>query len=141
MATGDAEQGTRPSGEQSPLLGIKTSSGGDLDDGQSKSEGKIITIIWMVIAGIFIVDLILMFTLPAVKDWDPFPNPGKILNSAPVIDGHIGQFIPMFTTPSSWLILRVHNQICLGSFGRAMRTMCLRSVSTRKCQGMLTYRD
>ena len=141
MTTDDAEQGTQPSGEKSPLLGIQTSSGDDLGDGQSKPEGKTIAIIWMVLTGVFIVDLILMFTLP-VKDWgDPFPSPGKILNSAPVIDGHIGQFIPMFTTSLSRVYLRAHNQICLCSFGRAMRTMCLRSVSTRRCQGMLTYRD
>ena len=94
MATGDTEQGVQPSSEQSPLLSTRTSSGDDLDNERSKPEGKTTTIIWTVLAGVFIVGLILVFTLP-VKDWDdPFPSPEGILKSAPVIDGHIGQFIP-----------------------------------------------
>lgn len=94
MASGDAEQGPQPSSEQSPLLGAWVSSDGGLDDGRSKPEGKITTLIWTALAGVFVVGLILVFTLP-VEDWDdPFPSPEKILKSSPVIDGHIGQFTP-----------------------------------------------
>jgi len=99
MATGDTEQGVQPQGEQVPLLGDRASSSGDgLDNERSKPEGKVTAIIWTVLLGVFAVGLVLVFTLP-VKDWDdPFPSPERILRSSPVIDGHIGQFIPTFTT-------------------------------------------
>lgn len=100
MAAGDTEQGAQPRSEQSPLLGTRTSSGDDLDNERSKPEGKATTIIWTVLAGVFVAGLILVFTLP-VEDWgDLFPSPESILKSAPVIDGHIGQFIPH--THHSW---------------------------------------
>jgi len=99
MTTGDAEQGTQPPSEQSPLLGARAFSDNDLDNKQSKPEGKITAIIWAVLAGVFVVGLIVVFAFP-VEDWDDmFPSPEKILGSAPVIDGHIGGFI-ISATPS-----------------------------------------
>lgn len=93
MAADDAERGAQPPSEQSPLLGAQTSSDDVLDSRQSKPEGKVTAIIWTVLAGVFVVGLILVFTLPVEDLDDPFPSPEKILKSAPVIDGHIGQFI------------------------------------------------
>ena len=93
MVAGDAEQGVQLPSEQSPLLGA--------DGGVSKPEGKITTVIWTVLAGVLAVGLILMFTLPT-KYWnDPFPSPNEILKSAPVIDGHIGEFIRVLRASAS----------------------------------------
>lgn len=91
MSSTDTERGERPSGEQSPLLGAQNSSNGDLGDSPPTPEGKKTATIWTVLTGLFVVGLVLVFTLP-VPDWDdPFPTPESILKSAPVIDGHIGQ--------------------------------------------------
>lgn len=145
MAAGDTERGPQPSSEQSPLLGAQASSCDDLDSELSKPEGRITTIIWTVLAGVFVTGLILVFTLP-VKDWDdPFPSPKKILESSPVIDGHIGQFIPHVYDPQYLGLLRVYpracNQTYPNSFGCTMRTTCLRSTSMSQRSGMLIYRD
>ena len=65
-----------------------------------KPEGKITAIIWTVLAGVFAIGLIVVFAFP-VEDWDDlFPSPKKILESAPVIDGHIGRSIPIPATLS-----------------------------------------
>lgn len=78
--------------EQNPLLGSRSPPNDETDGAPLVVEGKISTIIWTVLAGVFVVGLILVFALP-VPDWsDPFPNPESILKSTPVIDGHIGQF-------------------------------------------------
>lgn len=99
MVAGDTEQGVQPQGERDPLLG-SVSDGLD-NKLRLKPEGKVTTIIWTVLAGVFVVGLILVFTLP-VEDWDdPFPSPESILKSSPVIDGHIGQFTPTFTAPAA----------------------------------------
>jgi hypothetical protein len=145
MAAGDVEHGAQPSSEQSPLLGVQASSDDDLDSRRSKPEGKLTTIIWTVLAGVFVVGLILVFTLP-VEDWDdPFPTPEKILKSAPVIDGHIGQFTPHVDYPQhlflSHVYLHAHIQTCPSSFGCATRTMYLRLISTSQCLGTLIYQD
>ena len=143
MAGGDTEQGVQPSSEQSPLLGARASPSDDLDGERLKPEGKTTTIIWTILAGIFVVGLILMFTLP-VPDWDdPFPSPERILRSAPVIDGHIGQFIPCVYDPQhlglSRIFFRACNQTCPNSFGCFMRTTCLHLTSMGQCSGTLTY--
>ena len=92
MAPNDTEQGAEHSNEQSPLLGAQVPSSDDPDGSPPNPEGKITTIIWTVLAGVFVVGLVLVFVLP-VQDWDdPFPSPESILKSAPVIDGHIGSF-------------------------------------------------
>jgi len=144
MAAGDAERGLQPSSEQSPLLGARASSGDGLDSERSKPEGKTTTIIWTALAGVFVIGLILVFTLP-VNDWDDlFPSPKKILKSAPVIDGHIGWFIPHVSGPQHLGLLRVYphacNQTYPNSFGCTMRTTCLRSTSMSQRSGMLIYR-
>jgi len=92
MAPGDAERGARPPSEQSPLLGHQASSSDDLDGIQTIPEGKITTIIWTVLAGVFTVGLILVFTSSGFRLERSVPSPESILKSAPVIDGHIGQF-------------------------------------------------
>jgi len=95
----DAEQGMPPSSEQSPLLRARASCDDGLDNTRSKPEGKITAVVWTVLAGVFVVGLILVFALQA-KDWDdPFQSPEKILKSAPVIDGHIGKLIPRVHDP------------------------------------------
>ena len=139
MAAGDAEQGAQPPSEQSPLLAD------GLDNECSKPEGKVTTTIWTVLAGVFAVGLILVFTLP-VKDWDePFPSPERILKSAPVIDGHIGQFVPHVYHPQrlglSYVYLRACHQTCPNSFGCSTRTTCPRSISTSQCWGTSIYQD
>ena len=92
---GDTEQGAQPPSEQSPLLVVQASSNDDLDSRRPEPEGKATVIIWTVLAGVFVVGLILVFTLP-VHDWgDPFPSPGGVLKYAPVIDGHIGPSITL----------------------------------------------
>ena len=97
MATGDAEQGAQHPSERRPLLGAQACSGDDLDNIRPKPEGKITAIIWTVLAGVFVVGLIVVFAFP-VEDWDDlFPSPEKILESTPVIDGHIGRSIPWQT--------------------------------------------
>ena len=107
MATGDTEQGAQPGSEQSPLLGNRASSGDDLDNERSKPEGRTTAIIWTVLAGVFVVALILVFAFP-VNDWDdPFPSPESILKSAPVIDGHIGQSILRSPPSTSRFITRL----------------------------------
>lgn len=92
MTSGDTRRGVRSPSEQSPLLGPQAPSNHDVNDAPSTPEGKVTTIVWTVLAGVFVVGLILVFALP-VPDWgDPFPSPESILKSAPIIDGHIGQF-------------------------------------------------
>lgn len=143
MVAGDAEQGVQPPSEQSPLLGARASSGDDLDNERLKPEGKVTTIIWTVLTGVFAVGLILVFTLP-IKDWDePFPSPERILKSAPVIDGHIGQFILHIYHLQHLGLLRVCacHQICPSSFGCIMRITYLRSISMSQCRGTLIYQD
>jgi len=139
----DAEQGMPPSSEQSPLLGARASCDDDLDNTRSKPEGKITAVVWTVLAGVFVVGLILVFAFQA-KDWDdPFQSPEKILKSAPVIDGHIGKFIPRAHDPQhlglSRGYLRAYNQTCPNSFGYAMRTTCLHLISMSRCRDTLTY--
>lgn len=145
MATGDAEQGARPQSEQSPLLGAQACSGDDLDNMRPKPEGKITAIIWTVLAGVFAVGLIVVFAFP-VDDWDDlFPSPEKILQSAPVIDGHIGRFIPHACDPQYFgllpVYLRIYHQTCPNSFGCSMQITCPRLISISQCPGMSIYQD
>lgn len=101
MTPGDSKRGIRSTNEQSPLLGPQAPPNDDIDGAPSTPEGETTTIIWMVLAAVFVVGLIVVFTLP-VPDWrDPFPSPESILDSAPVIDGHIGQFNPPHVLPSA----------------------------------------
>lgn len=89
MAPDNAERRAQSTSEESPLLGAQSPSNDDLDGSPPTPEGRITVIIWAVLAGVFVLGLILVFTLP-VQDWgDPFPSPESILKSAPVIDGHI----------------------------------------------------
>ena len=93
MAPNDTEQGAEQPSEQSPLLGTQALSSDDPGGSPPIPEGKITTIIWAALAGVFVIGLVLVFVLP-VQDWDdPFPSPETILKSAPVIDGHIGSFV------------------------------------------------
>ena len=92
MAPGDAERGTRPRSERSPLLGVQAPSDDGLSVVHPTREGKITTIIWTILAGALVVGLIFAFTHPDPVWDDPFPSPDSILKSAPVIDGHIGEF-------------------------------------------------
>ena len=142
MASGNTQWGVHTTNERSPLLDPQLPPDDDLDGAPSAPEGKITTIIWTVLAGVFAVGLILMFTLP-VPDWgDPFPTPESILKSAPVIDGHIGQFNPPHAfhpqnLGSSRINLR--NKIYPNWFGSTMRTTYLRSILTSRCSVTLTY--
>ena len=144
MISGNTQRGARPPSDQSPLLGPQAPSNDDGMEGAipSTPEGKITTIIWMVLAGVFVVGLILMFTLP-VHDWnDPFPSPESILKSAPVIDGHIGQFnLPFVFYPQRLGLWRVYlrNQIFPDWLERTMRTTYLRSILTSQCLGTSIY--
>lgn len=89
MTSCNTQRRVQSPSEQCPLL---VTPNDDTDVVPPTPEGKITTIIWTVLAGVLVVGLVLMFTLP-VPDWrDPFPSPESILKSAPVIDGHIGQF-------------------------------------------------
>lgn len=140
MTPTDAERGALPSGEQSPLLGPQAASNDDLDDSPLPPEGKGTAVIWAVLTGVFVVGLILVFTLP-VPDWDdPFPSPESILDSAPVIDGHIGQPNLPHTYGPRYPGLRpvyLRDQIYLNSLGSTMRTTYLPLILTSKCRGML----
>lgn len=145
MSTGDAEQGAQLPSERRPLLGAQVRSDNDLVGIPSKPEGKITAIIWTVLAGVFALGLIVVFAFPA-EDWDDlFPSPEKILESAPVIDGHIGRFIPHVCDPqhlgSLPVYLPLRDQTCPSLSGWAMRITCLPLISMDQCLGTSTYHD
>lgn len=113
MTADDPEQGTHPSGERHPLLGAQAPPDDGLESEPSKPKERDTTSIWVIFFGVIIIGLLLVFAPPEEIWDDPFPTPGKILKSSPVIDGHIGQFAPRVFDPQHLGLSPFYLRVCV----------------------------